>query len=137
MSSVFIIISALLLLATLGYFWVRLAVKVSGWDDLAEQYFWPAPFKGTRWTRQTLHFSFGLLLWRSVTIKVNETGLFFEPQFPYAHVAPPIRIPWSDLKGNRSGLIQCNTLPSVRIRVTPKLLHRILECRGDYEAPAR
>ena len=137
MSSALIVASALLLLATLLYFWIRLAVKASGWDALTEQYFWPVPFEGTQWTRQTIHFSFGLLLWRSVTIKLDSSGLYFEPQFPYAHIAPPIRIPWSDLTGTRQGIIRCTPLPSIRLRIAPKLLRRILECRSDYEIPTR
>ena len=136
MSTFLIFLSSLLLLSTLGYFWIRLAVKISGWDDLTEQYLWPAPFSGAAWHRQTLHFSFGLQLWRSVTVAVNEYGLYLEPQFPYAHVAPPVCIPWHDLTGSRKGTLRVETRPTIRIRINPALLHQIRIVQAEYQVPS-
>jgi len=135
MQSVLTILSPVLLLTALAYFWVRLAVKASGWDELAHQYRWPAPFEGESCPRQTLRFSFGLFLWRSVTIKANESGLLFVPLFPYAHVAPAVRIPWKDLRLTNAGEIRCTAAPKVRLWVSPWLHKRIASYRHDLEAP--
>jgi hypothetical protein len=135
MKPILTIISPLLLLAALLYFWLQLAVKASGWEKLAHQYRWPAPFEGDSYPRQTVWFSFGLVLWRSLTIKANEEGLLFQPHFPYAHFATKLRIPWEDLRLGRSGELRCAGAPEVRMRISPTLHENIIRLQHDLEPP--
>jgi hypothetical protein len=136
MNAVLAILSPVLLLTALSYFWARLAVKASGWDDLATQYRWPAPFNGASCSHQTLRFPYGLFLWRSVTVKANEEGILLEPLFPYAHVAPRVRIPWTDLRLSRTGEVRCSAAPKVRMWVNRSLQKRITSYRHEFEPPS-
>ena len=127
--------SPILLLTALSYFWIRLAVRASGWEDLADQYRWPAPFRGTQWSRQTIRFSFGLLIWRSIDIKANETGLLLKPLFPYAHVANPIRIPWEELKLSKNGTLRIAAYPKIKMWLAPGVVKRIKSVHTETRNP--
>lgn len=135
MHPILAIISPLLLLMALLYFWLRLAIKASGWDELAHHYRWPGPFEGDSCPRQTLGFSYGLMVWRSITVKANEEGLLLQPLFPYAHLVAQIRIPWEDLRLGRPGELRCAVAPSVRIGIGSKLQDQIRSLQHEYEPP--
>ena len=124
--------ASLALIAAASWVLVSLFVSLLGWSQLAEIYQHTAPFRGRRFRFQSGGFRRGAGYNLSLTVGVDQAGLFLSvlPMLRIGH--PPLLIPWSEIEVAevRALLVRRTELrfrgaPRVRFRITPKLAERL------------
>jgi hypothetical protein len=86
----------------LWFLLATIASVISGWFSLAKVYRTREPFNSTKWRMQS-----GQMRWRAtynnaLTIGISQQGLFLAIMFPFRFMHPPLLIPWSEIKVQRS-----------------------------------
>ena len=127
-------------LLTFSLIWVVGCFGLSlfgGWFFAAKHYMATEEFEGETWNLQSASFGYFVSYGGCLTIGGNRHGMRLSVLFPFRLGHSPLFIPWSDITrvaetsrffGVTLVLRLC---PSVKIKVSPKLIRRLEEAKGS------
>lgn len=143
MESFFIILPVAIFLVFFAAIWIFVSFilsRVGGWEKLAQVYRYDGEFKGERWRFRSCRMNGFVNYNNCLTFGANPEGLYINilPMFLFRH--PPLLIPWSEIKEEKTkGIIfeyrelSFAGVPNVKMRINASLAEELRRGQSQPE----